>query len=62
MCIYIYRVTATLNVLQIFGREIRKDTVMRRDVKIITMKTTSVWPDLSTENNELKLYGKHNKK
>jgi len=46
----------------IFGGEIRKDTVMRRDVTIITMKTTSVWPDLSTENNEPKLYGKHNKK
>jgi len=56
------RVTATLNVLEIFGGQIRKDTVMRRDVTIITMKTTSVWPDLSTENNELKLYGKHNKK
>jgi len=56
------RVTATLNVLEIFGGEIRKDTVMRRDVTIITMKTTRVWPDLSTENNELKLYGKHNKK
>jgi len=59
---YMARVTATLNVLEIFGGEIRKDTVMRRDVTIITMKTTSVWPDLSTENNELKLYGKHNKK
>lgn len=52
---------ATLNIFKIFA-EIRKEIVMRRDVKIITKKTTSVWLDLSTENNELKLYGKHNKK
>lgn len=61
-CVCVLRVMATLNVLEIFGGEIGKDTVMRRDVTIITMETMSVWPDLSTENNEQKLYGKHNKK